>query len=405
MNVVNIHIINHCYHTGVDRYLDMFRQGIAANREYDCLRIHSIYLTDDPKTIFLQINPNEKGEISAVIPLPRNSKLLFTDVFWKNKYINVVISIIKPYLKDIDNPVFHCHNLFLSNFALALRAEFGGKTVLHLHCLPWKFFSDNNDQLFNRLYQLYENGDYTTFKNKEGSKVNYGEHDRIICLSKSSKNYLVNIHAIDDKKIHTVLNGLVRNETARMNGENIEILYAGKVSRDKGIFELLNAVNAVNRKGYALKLKIAGSYLTETMLSIRGKYPDIDVEFLGQIKYGELVNLYATCTMGIIPSLHEQCSYVALEMAMFGVPMIVSDVDALGEMFEDGKTALLVPMRFDPDFGLSADTEKFADNIVRLIADGDLRESLSRNVRNLYGEKFTLEKMMEQTVKIYRELW
>jgi glycosyltransferase involved in cell wall biosynthesis len=129
------------------------------------------------------------------------------------------------------------------------------------------------------------------------------------------------------------------------------------------------------------------------------------IEILGEISFDKLQKLYKSCTIGVIPSLHEQCSYVALEMVCFGTPMIVSNVDALGEMFEHEKTAMFVPMVFDPDFGLNADTGRFVDHIIRLITDDNLRKTLSRNVRKLYEEEYTLERMIENTIKIYKELW
>ena len=102
---------------------------------------------------------------------------------------------------------------------------------------------------------------------------------------------------------------------------------------------------------------------------IRKAYKQLKIDILGTVSFNELKELYTTNTIGVIPSLHEQCSYVAIEMSMFGMPMIVSDVDALSEMFEDEVNALRIPLVFDEDFGLELDEEKLADAIIRLIDD------------------------------------
>ena len=120
--------------------------------------------------------------------------------------------------------------------------------------------------------------------------------------------------------------------------------------------------------------------------------------------YKRQKELYTTNTIGVIPSLHEQCSYVAIEMSMFGMPMIVSDVDALSEMFEDEVNALRIPLVFDEDFGLELDEEKLADAIIRLIDDEALRLKLSTNAIKNYQERFTLEKMIENTINVYEQL-
>lgn len=125
---------------------------------------------------------------------------------------------------------------------------------------------------------------------------------------------------------------------------------------------------------------------------IRKAYKQLKIDILGTVSFNELKELYTTNTIGVIPSLHEQCSYVAIEMSMFGMPMIVSDVDALSEMFEDEVNALRIPLVFDEDFGLELDEEKLADAIIRLIDDEALRLKLSTNAIKNYQERFTLER-------------
>ena len=133
-------------------------------------------------------------------------------------------------------------------------------------------------------------------------------------------------------------------------------------------------------------------------------YKQLKIDILGTVSFNELKELYTTNTIGVIPSLHEQCSYVAIEMSMFGMPMIVSDVDALSEMFEDEVNALRIPLVFDEDFGLELDEEKLADAIIRLIDDEALRLKLSTNAIKNYQERFTLEKMIENTINVYEQL-
>ena len=137
---------------------------------------------------------------------------------------------------------------------------------------------------------------------------------------------------------------------------------------------------------------------------IRKAYKQLKIDILGTVSFNELKELYTTNTIGVIPSLHEQCSYVAIEMSMFGMPMIVSDVDALSEMFEDEVNALRIPLVFDEDFGLELDEEKLADAIIRLIDDEALRLKLSTNAIKNYQEGFTLEKMIENTINVYEQL-
>ena len=174
--------------------------------------------------------------------------------------------------------------------------------------------------------------------------------------------------------------------------------------KKKVFFNLLNALQKVYLRGRKVKLELAGDCSFSINNRIYLKYKELDVDFLGNISYKKLSILYSSCSLGIVPSLHEQCSYVAIEMSMFGMPMIVSDVDALSEMFEDEVNALKIPLVFDEDFGLELDEEKLTDAIIRLIDDKVLRQKLSENAIKNYREKFTLDNMIENTINVYEQL-
>jgi glycosyltransferase involved in cell wall biosynthesis len=394
------------YQTGIDRYIEMFMKGV--DMQYNgYAKIHTIYFTNDKKVLFPRVNVANNGILTAVIPFPQYEKLIFKDLYWKNKYIRVICEILYVDIKNMSNIVFHYNNLFLSEFAKKMRDKFGGKIVTCLHCIPWKFNYNNNFIFFNSLYQLYIDKKYTEFKEKENSKVDYNDSDVIICLSKAAKEYLINIHNVSSDKIKIVLNGLdikISETIHERKGYPVEVLYVGKISKDKGTYELLDALKTIKNKRYDFKVKLAGTTSTYDRNKIKTGYDTLDIEILGQVSFDELQKLYSTCTIGVIPSLHEQCSYVAIEMAMFGVPMIVSDIDALGEIFEHEKTALLTPMVFDADFGLNADMDKFTENIIRLMENKELRKKLSNNVQILYKEKFTLDRMVIQTMEVYKQL-
>jgi glycosyltransferase involved in cell wall biosynthesis len=395
------------YQTGIDRYIEMFMKGIDMQCN-ESVKIHAIYFTNDKKVLFPRVNVANNEILTVVIPFPQDEKLMFKDLFWEHKYISVICEILYVYVKNMSNIYFHYNNLFLSEFAKKMRDKFGGKVVTCLHCIPWKFNINNNPVFFNSLYQLYIDKNYTEFKEKENSKVDYNDSDAIICLSEAAKEYLINIHNVNSGKIKIVLNGLdIKVSDAAIHERKkhpIEILYVGKISKDKGTHELLYALKTIKNEGYDFRVKLAGTISTYDRNKIKTDYDALEIEILGQVSFDELQKLYSTCTIGVIPSLHEQCSYVAIEMAMFGVPMIVSDIDALGEIFEHEKTALLTPLIFDADFGLNADMDKFTKNIIRLIEDKELREKLSANVRRLYKEKFTLDRMVTQTIEVYKQL-
>lgn len=134
------------------------------------------------------------------------------------------------------------------------------------------------------------------------------------------------------------------------------------------------------------------------------KVKELNVHFLGRITFNELQEHYKQSDAGIIASLQEQCSYVAIEMCMFGLPIITTAVDGLEEMFTDGIDALKVGVHFSKPTGLQVDTDGMVKHIIRLIEDEVFRKGLGIRARQLYEKRFTQIRMLKQTVSLYKEV-
>lgn len=72
---------------------------------------------------------------------------------------------------------------------------------------------------------------------------------------------------------------------------------------------------------------------TKYMALINGLWAK--VSFVGKLKFDQLAAFYQIADVGVMPSFHEQCSYVAIEMMRFG----------LAEMIDDGKTGYKVELQ------------------------------------------------------------
>lgn len=398
-NIVIIRIDN-ANPSGVVRYIQMLSEGLRSREDYI---IHIICLNTN--ILFPEIELVE-NRLIATIPFSSNSKSLRYENYWLTKYFEVISDLICPYLRHMDRLIFHVQELFLVQFANMLKISVGGKVLTHLHIIPWKFSIEYNERLFKKLYSQWLDNVFDSISKNYLENIAYPLSDRIICVSKSAMKHIVSAHHVRSEKISVVYNGLNDvNVFLQQRKRNVaEILFVGRVSREKGVICLLNALKLAYNRGYSYKLKLAGR-CTEYMSSyILKAYKQLDVEILGAVSFDKLKDLYSECTIGVIPSLHEQCSYVSIEMSMFGLPMIVSDVDALSEMFEDKVNALKIPLVFDKDFGLELDEEKLADAIICMMNDGVLRQRISENAIKNYQLNFTLEKMIDNTIEIYDQL-
>jgi len=116
----------------------------------------------------------------------------------------------------------------------------------------------------------------------------------------------------------------------------IRFLFIGRIMKDKGIEELLYAVNKVNRQGSDIRLDIIGNYEEDYKDEIDRAQMSGIVSYHG---YQSDVNSFiknAHCV--VLPSYHEGMSNVLLEAASCGRPVITTNVPGCKETFDEGIT-------------------------------------------------------------------
>jgi glycosyltransferase involved in cell wall biosynthesis len=104
---------------------------------------------------------------------------------------------------------------------------------------------------------------------------------------------------------------------------------------------------------------------------------------------------YQQADVFLLTSNYEGWGLAAVEAASFGLPIIMTDVGCAGEFIIDGKSGLVVPV---------GDSEKLAENMLKLISDENLRKRLGEGTRqavlNLPNKKKSLEMYKEACEKI-----
>ncbi len=177
---------------------------------------------------------------------------------------------------------------------------------------------------------------------------------------------------------------------------------------EKGVFNFA----AVGRVSPVKGLEIALLALKEldpalkVVLNIIGTGPSLEplqaqvselqlgqrVRFLGFKKnvYDYLAHVDAL----IMPSRHEGLPYTVLETMSLGTPIIASDVGGMGEVLENGATALLV----DP-----GDVAGWAGAMEKLATDPAKAEALALNGKKLQADNYTLDTMGESYWHVYCE--
>jgi glycosyltransferase involved in cell wall biosynthesis len=117
------------------------------------------------------------------------------------------------------------------------------------------------------------------------------------------------------------------------------LLYAGRISPEKGLHTLLEALRPLPRRR---KLVLAGgsSYSQGYIEELKAKAWD-DVLFLGNVDHATVEALYSNCYAFILPSTMEGLSISLLEALSFGACIVTTDIPENREVV--GSAALTFP--------------------------------------------------------------
>ena len=90
-----------------------------------------------------------------------------------------------------------------------------------------------------------------------------------------------------------------------------------------------------------------------------------DIRFLGYIPDEDMPLFYAGAQVFLFPTVYEGFGLPPVEAMACGVPVIASDAPCMPEVLEDA--AILEPL---------ASAERFADSVLKVLADGEMRGHL-----------------------------
>ena len=155
-----------------------------------------------------------------------------------------------------------------------------------------------------------------------------------------------------------------------------EVLYVGRLSPEKNIDTLVEAVGDLN-------LVVAGDG------PLRDRVPN----GLGAVPHAEVERLLERASVVVAPCEREGFGLAAAEALAFGRPVVAAAGGALLDLVTDGETGLLVPPRDAPAMRAAVE---------RLLGDADLRGRLGGAGRDFVRERFGWDGVIERTLGVYR---
>ena len=118
----------------------------------------------------------------------------------------------------------------------------------------------------------------------------------------------------------------------------IRFTFVGRIMRDKGIYELLQAAAAIKEKYPEVIFDLIGGFDESCQDGVRQAERKGDINYLGP--QSDVHPFYQRSWAVIMPSYHEGMSNVCLEAAATGRPVLASDVPGCRETFDEGVSGL-----------------------------------------------------------------
>jgi glycosyltransferase involved in cell wall biosynthesis len=152
--------------------------------------------------------------------------------------------------------------------------------------------------------------------------------------------------------------------------DEVVVTFVGRLVLEKGLDVFADVVEGLRQRGLAHRSLVVGDGPERAAMQARlgGSGPDATV-FTGHLRGDDLAHAYASSDVFVFPSETETFGNVTLEAMASGVPAVCADATGSRSLVADGETGLLCPPR---------DSAAFLDATARLVADADLRASMSR---------------------------
>jgi glycosyltransferase involved in cell wall biosynthesis len=178
------------------------------------------------------------------------------------------------------------------------------------------------------------------------------------------------------------------------------ILFVGRLIEWKGVDTLIHAMTRVSMSIPGSRLTIVGEGPLRDSLQRLVQDAGLvhTVRFCGRVSDEDLVKVYNTATVFVLPSrsyqglVMEGLGVVLLEAMSHGVPVIGSNVGGIPDIIDDGKNGFLFP---------SDDEDYLADKIKELLSDSELAERFRQAGYQTVQTRFSWEQISRQFADSY----
>lgn len=345
-------------------------------------------MRDFPENEYLLFSPKAKDEFFH--QLNGNFKIVFPETKFQQSFHPLWRSfLIKEQIQKERLDIYHG----LSN-----------ELPLNIHNLPLAKIVTIHDLIFLKHTEQYPFIDRQIYKLKTKYAVKHA--DKIIAVSKETKNDLMEMYGVNEEKIVVVYQSVdsrfanyelrMTNDelTAKYNLPKKYILNVGSFFPRKNQKTIIEAFDWVKNKIEEDLVLVGGVGTTRKEIEtlIGQKRLPARVKIISGISNEDLPTVYHAASLFVYPSLFEGFGLPVLEALFSKVPVIATKRGAIEEA--GGKNSLYI----NPN-----SVEEIADAMLKVLSDEKLKAQMIEAGLS-HAQTMTNKIFAEKTVKVYQEV-
>ena len=313
----------------------------------------------------------------------------------------------------IDADLVHLHTWYAHLAGIIAKLTYGIPMVLTVHSLeplrPWK------------REQLGGGYDFSCWVEKTAIEM----ADAVIAVSHETKLDVLRLFDVPKERVHIIYNGIDLEEyrrvatTAALEKYGVAldqpyVLFVGRITRQKGIVHLVNAIQHL-APGFQVVLcagapdtPAIAAEMQQAVAAAQALRPGV-VWIDQMVSVAEKIELYSHAAVFCCPSIYEPFGIINLEAMACEVPVVASAVGGIKEVVLPGETGWLVPLAqmeetpFDP-LHPAQFSRDLADRINDLMAQPERRAAFGKAGRERAEELFGWRAIAAQTRDLYAGL-
>lgn len=226
--------------------------------------------------------------------------------------------------------------------------------------------------------------------------------DLITCVSKHERDMLVSEIGLKEDNIKIIYNGInwadwssvPNKEVFRKQYPTISekfVLFAGRLATNKGLSDLISAMQLIDKKSVDLVITGADMGLGK-QLEKEASGKGVTMHRLGHIDDETYRSVLSAAEMLVLPSEYEAFGIVLLEAAAAKTPVIGTNVGGIPEAMSPGNNGLIVEYN---------DVNNLAKSIAILLEDEKMSREMGKSGRE-WAKKFSWESIVKEIEHEYK---